>query len=788
MTYILTGRCCFLARCVVVSISMNLRSASAAVALFIAIAFGVEAPAQLAVSTVAGSTTGGGYVDDQGVSARFSYPVGVAVDSAGTVYVGDQTNHVIRRISRDNRATTLAGLGMKAGAADGHGTSARFNNPFGVAVDGGGNVYVADSWNHAIRKITPSGVVSTLAGSLGVAGTADGTGGAARFTYPAGVAVDSSGNVYVADTNNHTIRKITPAGVVTTVAGSARFAGTSDGTGSQARFQYPFGVDVDADGTLYVADTWNHTIRKITPGGVVTTIAGSGGNEGQSDGTGSTARFELPWAVDLDGSGDLLVADTGNQLIRRIALSTGVVTSIAGHADTTGRSDGIGTASYFFSPAGIAFDPLSGGMFVADRGNMAIRYIGSTLQTFLFAGSIPTAGTTNAIGTAARFLYPEGIAADAAGNIYVSDNTDTIRRIAPNGQVTLFAGAVDQLGSTDGPGATARFEVPRGLATDSLGNVYVADYGNYTIRKITPGAIVSTFAGSAGRDGDSDGTGPSARFDLPTGVAVDSLNNVYVADSYNNKIKIIDQSGTVRTLAGGSFGSDDGVGASAGFRVPLAVAVDAARNVYVADWGNSLIRKVAPDGRVTTVAGLRNQTGYRDGSKATALFDSPIAIAARPDGTLYVLEEGSHAIRRIDPNGNVTTVAGDYFAPGNVDGVADAARFYFPQGLSIDAQGRLLITDGNNHNVRVAVATAPVITSFTATPQVLETPRPVTLAWTSTGTSATLNGTPVQPNGTMVVTPTQTTTYTLVVTGEAGTVSQQVTVGFGNARRRSVRK
>jgi hypothetical protein len=741
------------------------------------------AAAQLSVTTVAGSTTGGGWVDAQGATARFSYPVGVAVDAAGNVYVGDDGNHVIRRISRDNRATTLAGQGMRAGAADGEGSSARFNHPFGVAVDGGGNVYVADRWNHAIRKFTPSWVVTTLAGALGAAGTADGTGSAARFTFPAGVAVDPAGNVYVADTDNSTIRKITPAGVVTTLAGSARSTGTSDGTGSQARFQYPFGLAVDAGGTVYVADTYNHTIRKITPAGVVTTIAGSAGTEGHADGTGSSARFEYPWDVDLDGSGNLIVVDTGNQLIRRVTPS-GVVTTTAGHADTTGAGEG-----YFYTPAGVAFDPESAGIFVADRGNMAIRFVGAT-QTFLFAGSFPVYGITNAVGTAARFFYPGGIAADAAGNIYVSDETDTIRRIAPNGQVTLFAGAVDQQGSTDGPGPTARFEVPRGLATDSLGNVYVADYGNYTIRKITPAGVVSTFAGSAGDDGDQDGTGAEARFDLPSGVAVDALNNVYVADSYNNKIKIISPNGTVRTLAGGRFGgSSDGVGENASFRVPVAVAVDAARNVYVADWGNALIRKVSPDGRVTTVAGLRNESGYRDGDKNTALFNEPIAIAARPDGTLYVLDDGGHAVRRIDTSGNVTTVAGDHFAAGNVDGVGELARFYFPSGLAFDAQGRLLIADTSNHNIRMAFAVAPVITSFTATPQVLDRPQPVTLSWTSAGgTSATLNGTPVAASGTMQVNPTRTTTYRLVVTGEGGSVTKEVTVGFGTARRRSVRK
>jgi len=213
--------------------------------------------------------------------------------------------------------TTLAGMAGSSGSANGTGSAARFNTPYGVAVDSAGNVYVADNGNHTIRKVSAAGVVTTLAGLAGSGGSADGTGSAARFSLPNGVAVDSAGNVYVADFNNHTIRKVTPAGVVTTLAGRAGSFGSADGTGGAARFIFPTDVAVDSAGNVYVADTGNYAIRKVTAAGVVTTLAGNAGVSGSADGAGSVARFYRPSDVVVDNAGNLYVADSGNNTIRK---------------------------------------------------------------------------------------------------------------------------------------------------------------------------------------------------------------------------------------------------------------------------------------------------------------------------------------------------------------------------------------------------------------------------------------------------------------------------------------
>jgi len=324
----------------------------------------------LTVSTLAGSPGLVGSADGAGSAARFNGPSGIAADSAGNVYVADTGNYTIRKVTSGGEVTTLAGLAGLWGSADGTGSAARFTYPWGVATDSAGNVYVADA-NDTIRKVTPGGVVTTLAGSESSGGSADGTGSAARFYHPTGVAADSAGNVYVADSGNHTIRKVTPGGVVSTIAGFAGSSGSADGTGNSARFNLPWGVATDSAGNVYVADTGNFTIRKVTPGGVVTTLAGLAGWSGSADGSGSAARFYTPQSVGTGANGNVYVADYGNNTVRLVTPS-GVVTTVAGTAGTGGFSDGVGNAARFFHLMGVAVD-RAGTVFIADYGNQTIR-------------------------------------------------------------------------------------------------------------------------------------------------------------------------------------------------------------------------------------------------------------------------------------------------------------------------------------------------------------------------------------------------------------------------------
>jgi sugar lactone lactonase YvrE len=313
---------------------------------------------------VAGSS--GGFADGQATSAKFYYPYGVAVDGSGNVYVADTGNHRIRKITASGNVTTLAGAGY--GYANSQGTAARFASPTGVAVDGSGNVYVADQDNNRIRKIDVGGNVSTLAGS-GTEGYANSQGTAARFASPRGVAVDGSGNVYVADTRNNRIRKIDSGGNVTTLAGSGT-EGNADGQGTGASFYYPSGVAVDGSGNVYV--TTSNRIRKIDVGGNVTTLAGSATGGGFADGQGTAARFGYLNGVAVDGNGNVYVADTSNYKIRKIDVG-GNVTTLAG-SGIQSYVDGHGPSARFYNPYGVAVDG-NGNVYVADYDSHQIRKI-----------------------------------------------------------------------------------------------------------------------------------------------------------------------------------------------------------------------------------------------------------------------------------------------------------------------------------------------------------------------------------------------------------------------------
>jgi len=328
-------------------------------------------------------------------SVILQYPAAISQDSSGNLYVADSAACVILKVSSSGTVSTLAGSSGSSGSTDDTGTAARFNQPGGIIADTSGNVYVADTGNATIRKITTAGVVTTLAGSTSSRGTRDGSGTAAWFSSPTGLAVDTAATVYVADTGAATVRKITASGAVSTVAGMASVRGEADGTGTAALFNYPGDVAVDTSGNLFVADTYNDTIRKITSSGVVSTLAGSAGISGSTNGTGTYALFNQPYGVAVDSSGNVYVADTGNGTIRCIS-SAGVVTTVAGITGVAGLKDGAGTNALFNQPRSLALDS-SGNLYVADTGNATIRKIASdaTVSTVSLTSTSSSSSSTS---------------------------------------------------------------------------------------------------------------------------------------------------------------------------------------------------------------------------------------------------------------------------------------------------------------------------------------------------------------------------------------------------------
>lgn len=583
------------------------------------------------VTTLAGSPGNPGTTDGVGPNARFSAPQGISADPFGNIYVADSANNTIRKIACDGTVSTFAGQAGVAGSADGTGSAALFNFPESLATDADGNIYVTDSFNETIRRITPGAVVTTVAGTPGVIGSADGTGSAASFNFGGceAIAVDSAATLYVADCGSSTIRKITPARVVTTLAGTPGVFGSADGTGPAAQFENPEGIATDGT-SIYVADSGNSTIRKITPSGVVTTVAGVPGVlPGWVDGVGAAARFDAPIQMASDGT-SLFVADLQNYAVRKMAFATFAVTTLAGGSPADGGSaDGTGTAASFNHPAGITTDGTD--LYVADLSNSKIR-------------KIVTA--TGQVSTLAGVTLPQGITSDGT-NLYVVTGSATIGRIViATGQVTTLAGTPGVVGSADGTGAAASFNRPAGITTDGT-NLYVTDSTpNNTIRKIVIAtAEVTTLAGTARVVGSADGTGGAASFNRPIDITTDGTN-LFVADSNNHTIrKIVIATRQVTTFAGtaGVVGSADGTGGAASFGSPNGITNDGTY-LYVSD--SQSVRRITLSGAVvTTIGGKSGSFGATDGTGPVASFLGPRGITI-VGGNLYVADSSNNMIRR----------------------------------------------------------------------------------------------------------------------------------------------
>lgn len=617
------------------------------------------------VSTIAGQPGASAHLDGTNGSAQFAFPLDIAVDSNTNIYVIEYTGGSVRKVSPvgTNWVVTTVATG--------------FYEPQGLAVDAAGNIYVADTFQDTIYQLTPSGTnwISTLiAGKSQTSGSADGANVNARFFIPYGISVDGSGNVFVADNGNNLIREISPAGgnwIVTTIAGltNAGFACFQDGTNSGARFLFPSGVLADKAGNVFVGDTGNNTIRKLSPQGtnwVSSTIAGLAVAKGSIDGTNSSARFSWPSDAAVDVSGNIYVVDASPGTIRRVSRSGNnwIVTTIAGNPSVHGTNDGIGTNALFYVPSGLVVD-LATNIYVTDTYNHTVRKIspvgGNWLVTTV-AGHGGAAGSTDATGSAARFNQPTGVRLDGATNLYVADTyNQAIRKITPSGVVTTIA-----------KGAGFSFNYPNGVAVDSATNVYVADTYNNTIRRLTQigtNWTVTTLGGASGVAGFTDGTNTIARFYQPVTISIDLKNNLFITDYGNQLIRKMTPQGAnwiVTTIAGSSHGrgKTDGTGNIVRFLEPNGIVVDGLGNVYVADLDNSAIRMGWPENVPATIATTGAGFGFNGGQFGFILTGPPgqlVVVETSPDlknwQPIWTNTFGTGALTFTDPQSTTNPAA-----------------------------------------------------------------------------------------------------------------------------------
>jgi sugar lactone lactonase YvrE len=638
------------------------------------------------VTTIAGVTPFG---DGSATTARYPNPFGIAGDTQGNFYVTDAVASVIRKIAADGSVTTVAGSPFVSGTVDGTGASANFYFPYAIALDPStGSFYISDQYT--IRRMTSGGTVTTVAGSGG-SGFANGTGSAASFGSIGGLAVDNSGNVYITDETNNLIRMMTPAGVVTTYAGTGA-TGAQDGTGASSTFQALSGIAVDSAQNLYVVDYGNCTIRKITPdvSHTVSTVVGTAGTCAQSaDGNASSVTLDNPGAIEMGIDGNLYFVDYGI-ILRSYSPTLSTVVTIAG-GPGFGFQNG---ATPLFSTIHSITQDTSGTWYVVDGSVNVIREINATTHaatTFsgLISGSYSPTGNDGPADLAS-FGGDSGVISDAAGNVYVADSQHhTIRKLTPEGIVSTYAGTPGACGHTDGPALTASFcFYEAGLAFDSAQNLYVTDAT--LVRRISPSGIVSTYAGTGSTGITTNGPAASATFGNLAGIAIDPSGNIFVADDTNNLIRKIDSAGNVTTFAGAS---------SFVFNSPKGLAVDIFGYVYVADYLNHAIEEITPDGGLVSVlAGSIGQSGNVDGNGTSANFHWPTSVAVDVNGNVYVTDAGNHSIRKITFNGNVTTLTGTSHTLGlgnsPIDGSFTTASFSNPWSISLGTDGKLYLVDG----------------------------------------------------------------------------------------------
>ena len=685
------------------------------------------------ITTVAGTTY---IVPTSGVpalSAPLGRVSGVAVDSARNIYIADDIDQIVARVSPGGALTVVAGNGHAGISGDGGpATAASLSGPLGVAVDSAGNLYIADTGNNRVRKVS-GGTITTLAGN-GTAGFSGDGGPAANASLsgPTGVALDSAGNLYIADTGNKRVRKVS-GGTISTVAGNGTAGFSGDGGPATSAMlagpgSAPQGVALDAAGNLYIADGANARVRKVSSG-TITTVAGNGQQGFSGDGGPATsASLYSPAAVLVDGTGNLYIADFGDGVVRKV--SGGTITTVAGTSSIAALGDGgPATGATLNGPSGLALDS-GGNLYIADALDGRIREVsGGTIATVAGNGGFSGDGGP---ALSASLSLPIGVAVDSSGAVYIADaNNHRIRKVS-GGTITTVAGNGTAGFSGDGgPATNASLDNPSSVAVDSAGNLYIADSYNLRVRKVSGGTI-TTVAGNGALAFSGDGIpATSAALAYPTGVAVDSAGNLYIAEVGLNRVRKV-SGGTITTVAGtglAGFSGDGKAAVNATLNLPFSVSVDAAGNLYITDSGNHRIRKVS-GGTIITVAGNGTPGFSGDGGAATnaslllesaalGLFGGSVAVDAA--GNLYIADFGNNRVRKVSA-GTITTVAGNGNGRFSGDGgAATSGSVFFPNSVALDAAGDLFIADTGNNRIREVLASAvsyqaaPTALSFSAT-------------------------------------------------------------------------
>lgn len=612
---------------------------------------------------------GGNWVGDGGpaLQALLTQPEGIAVDTRGFVYVADPADHRVRRISPEGIIQTIAGNGSPGFSGDnGPAESATLNAPYGLCFDRAGNLYIADLGNARVRRISADGRIATIAGGGSIVPGGDGDGGMsteAKLSAPRNVAADANGNLFISDFSAQRVFQVNAAGVITTVAGSGTAGFSGDGAAAKlAQLAYPAGLAIDAQGVLYIADSGNRRVRRVAQG-VISTV--------------TTGALNSPTGLAVDGAGNLYVQD-GRATTLRLG-SFGSLTNL---------------------PLGGGDIAISAVDQVYATGSRVVKKLaGNNAQTIAGVGTSLFGGDGGPPANA-RLNGPAGLYRDYLGNFYIVDSKNLrVRKINTLGLVSTFAGDGQATGLNGSLATSVHLVSPLSVAADNRGNFYVSDPGANRIRRIAPDGSSSTLAGSDTPGFSGDGwLALYAQVSKPAGLTVDQNDNIYFADSGNNRVRKITPEGLIYTIAGGSLLEslgDGGPATQARLLNPTAVALDTAGNLFISDTGNGRIRRIDAKGIITSY-----------GNK----FVDPRGLRALPGGDLLVADAGDHTIRRISTSGKVSILAGTGARGFSGDGgPAESAALDTPLDIWIDREGAIFISDSGNNRVRKITAEMTVV-------------------------------------------------------------------------------
>jgi sugar lactone lactonase YvrE len=706
------------------------RISSFALPVILLVSFALQAPSRVSALAPPGTIytyVGGGNGDGAQAESAIIDPRGitevVGVDGVRDLYIADGKNNRVRRVDRATGVIeTVAGNGTRGYGGDGGpAENAQLAFPLDVAATRDGVVYIADMSNNRIRKVGRDGKISTVAGNgLFTYGGDGGPAVSASIASPYGVALDAGGNLYIADYNNNRIRKVSSGGIITTVAGNGQWSyGGDGGPATSAALRNPTDVAFDALGNMYIADSGNQRIRRVDTAGRITTVAGAGPGGFAGDGGPATqAWLYLPVQVAVDDTGNIFIADNRNHRVRWVQAATGRIFTLAGTGDLGSDGDG-GPAQEadLYPPFGVAVSP-AGEVLVSvsteaaqSQHNRVRRILDLSIIDSLVGGGFGDGGpAVNAL------VDPRGgeAVSSASGfpDLYFADGNDNrVRRVrGATGVIETLAGNGEPGYSGDnGPAVDAMLKFPLDVAVRSDGVVYVADTFNNRIRKIASNGTITTVAGTGSWNYSGDG-GPatSAALAYPYGIDVDANGNVYIADFSNNRIRKIGTKGVITTVAGNGqwgYGGDNGPATSAKLANPADVVVGGDGSLYIADYQNQRIRRVNPSGIITTYAGTGISGFLGDDGPATAarLF-RPLQVALDGTGNLFIADSVNNRVRRVDAgSGIIETVAGDGDGGASGDGgAADQASLTGPEGVAIDPNGAELFASApTDSNVRL---------------------------------------------------------------------------------------